>query len=397
MPTVFESSLPWFSTALLLAGCSTVDSTPLPVQNDTTGGISSVSGATRAGGYYLPKSLLSLTLRKNNDSTTPRDAYYFDEPILKRIPDPDKFYRLDLHLSINADDDFKVEWDGATGFLKKLTLSSDEKSAQIIETVAKTVITLISGVPSAKLGTSPQARAAREQDPIVFQQIVDPTNPAAVGELNIQLVPFQRCIWLQPEPVFTPPTSNGNAKAGGTAGLFYRIPRPYRMTTYYGHYSGNSAGIQGQNSTDAHTAQNRDASTCAGDVVSAYILAIENTSPVMRIDVTRAAFVKSVNTVDFTDGMVTALHVEKPSSSMAIVRVPLDIADAIVSLPAQILQLRIDQTNQRQQLIDAQDKVVTAQKSLIEAEAQLAEARRKVAETGGTTSPAPSPDESPAR
>lgn len=86
-----------------------------------------------------------------------------------------------------------------------------------------------------------------------------------------------------------------------------------------------------------------------------------------EIDLVRAAAVKKVVTADFADGMLTKLVLDKPSQALAIAEIPFNVLSAIVAIPAEIVQLKIDTSSQNKDLLDAQKDLIEAQQSLLEA------------------------------
>src|SRR3546814_1557053 len=86
------------------------------------------------------------------------------------------------------------------------------------------------------------------------------------------------------------------------------------------------------------------------------------------ITVTRAAFDEKTTTIDFEEGTLKQVDISKTSEVLEIVSLPVEILKAIVAIPAELIQLKIDTTNQEKNLIDAQKAHIETQLKLIEAQ-----------------------------
>jgi|HubBroStandDraft_4_1064222.scaffolds.fasta_scaffold03785_3 hypothetical protein len=86
-----------------------------------------------------------------------------------------------------------------------------------------------------------------------------------------------------------------------------------------------------------------------------------NASPVLSIGIERAAFANRKTTVNFDPpGTLTDVAVDKESEAAGFVVIPLSIAQAIVDVPAQILKLRIADTQNQAALLQAQGELFQA-------------------------------------
>ena len=84
------------------------------------------------------------------------------------------------------------------------------------------------------------------------------------------------------------------------------------------------------------------------------IVGLPQAGPISYIPMNSAAFVKTVNDVQFADGAITSWSAERPSEVLEVVRLPVKIATAIISVPAQILSLKIDYSTKDRSLLEAQ-------------------------------------------
>jgi hypothetical protein len=89
------------------------------------------------------------------------------------------------------------------------------------------------------------------------------------------------------------------------------------------------------------------------------------------IDLQGAPLVKRVNTLAFQNGLLTSTRVEKPSSALAAANLPLEIAKAILSAPAELLTLRYKSEGD---VLKGKAEVLRAQKDVLDAQQKLQEA-----------------------
>jgi hypothetical protein len=148
--------------------------------------------------------------------------------------------------------------------------------------------------------------------------------------------------WLDPSVTNTAP--QGPLHADGTNSIYYRPLKPCKIrVAYANNYFEN-------------------------------IIYLPNKSPAIAIDITRPAFVKQVNKLAFTNGVLTEVYLNKPSEVLAGLKIPGDIINAIVgsALPLQV-QVTLDKATT--ELLDAQgSQIVSLQQQLAEAQAKAQQA-----------------------
>ena len=89
-------------------------------------------------------------------------------------------------------------------------------------------------------------------------------------------------------------------------------------------------------------------------------------SPVQSYQIDRTMFVSKSVDLEFVDGVPTKLHLDRPSPAMEVVSLPLDLATAILSAPAEIFRLRLDYSS-------ALENERRGRKSALEADQELRE------------------------
>jgi hypothetical protein len=98
--------------------------------------------------------------------------------------------------------------------------------------------------------------------------------------------------------------------------------------------------------------------------IDAAVTMLPQIGPISYIPMRSSAFVKTVDDVVFDNGMLVSWDASRPSEVLEIVRLPVKILKSIVSVPAEIVKLRID-------LSDQQKGLAASQQAQIEAQAKL--------------------------
>ncbi len=324
---------------------------------------------TNAGVYYLGQTFLRVIV--NNTAGT--DNYYLAGVQTQRRVDRKHGFCLDYRSSLTAEEAFIVKKTDQ-GLLKAITSNSDDKSVDIAKTLIQTFFVGLSGnaaFPSADaIGKSSiRSRVSATQ---VVDQVYDPYHEADTALLNNSIKDYGFCLVIE-EQVFNSAYKGINdycdaplrhtsvedalkrtAKTGGPLpsvhddrhGIFYR---PRRTRTIYLYIKQDLLSKGGWK------------------LRASQAIAIENTSPVMFVGIDRTFFATRKTTALFDDGALTDITIKKDSELAGFVQIPLYIAQSVVALPAQIIQVRIDQTNQRQKLITARENLIKAETALIEA------------------------------
>src|SRR3546814_19555736 len=95
---------------------------------------------------------------------------------------------------------------------------------------------------------------------------------------------------------------------------------------------------------------------CSSDLYDRTSLLLPTKAKLVEIPVTRAAFVEKTTTIDFEEGTLKQVDISKPSEVLEIVSLPVEILKAIVAIPAELIQLKIDTTNQEKKLIRSEER-----------------------------------------
>ena len=111
--------------------------------------------------------------------------------------------------------------------------------------------------------------------------------------------------------------------------------------------------------------------------VDAALVLIPQLGPISYIPMRSSAFVKSVDDVTFSNGSISSWNATRPSGALEIVRLPVRVLTALISVPAQILSLRVDLSDQDKALAISQEAQISAQQKLSVLKECIAAAERE--------------------
>lgn len=103
--------------------------------------------------------------------------------------------------------------------------------------------------------------------------------------------------------------------------------------------------------------------------IEATITMLPQIGPISYIPMRSSAFVKTVDDVVFDNGMLVSWNASRPSEILEIVRLPVKILKSVVSVPAEIVRLRIDLSDQQKGLAASQQAQIAAQAKLAKIQA----------------------------
>lgn len=103
--------------------------------------------------------------------------------------------------------------------------------------------------------------------------------------------------------------------------------------------------------------------------IEATITMLPQIGPISYIPMRSSAFVKTVDDVVFDNGMLVSWNASRPSEILEIVRLPVKILKSVVSVPAEIIKLRIDLSDQQKGLAASQQAQIAAQAKLAKIQA----------------------------
>ena len=299
-----------------------------------------------AGGpdYALPKGLVPLRLLRHK---TKRNHFGLRLDKVRYIGDDDFRYTLVYRPSVFSSDVVKItkrggfsDVDGA-GLLEKVEFTSDEQSGQVLLKVVElakeaTKATFVPFGPVEYVDETDED----EFDTVLYDGPFDPLSSDDLERINSVLNAHVRNGNISIE-VRLHGRDKNLAKSVGTdecrSSICFR--RPIVADLILKHNGREFRRIN---------------------------VVLPDQSTIGGIDVVRAALVKEVTTIEFESGMLKSLSVTKPSEALAGLRIPIEVARAIVSIPGEILQLKIDTTKDSTALHNARLGELKAREQLIE-------------------------------
>jgi hypothetical protein len=355
---------------LPVTACRVVESSRIAPQIETLG--PSNACASGLGSYVLPKAFLHVTVTQA-PSATPA----IGNIETSRHNDPSLVFCLDYLASYFAHDTITVrKWafppsqdksqappQPPTSFLGVVIINNIDRSAYVFEALIRAAFIAVSGNPAFR------------DDTIVAATLVDfeydPFDPDESAVINARLTKLGYCLVLEGYTFDrqTPDVSSycnspkgypnrhtfvtkAYLKAEATPadrqlpGLLYRPRMPYRLEIY-----------------------NKPDKADYWRLVKTQSVDLENLSPVLALDIRRAAFAQRTATFIFERGTLKAACVSKSSELEGFVDIPLQISKSIVALPASILSVQLDQVTNQTKLIDAERQLYQVQKAFLSAQA----------------------------
>jgi hypothetical protein len=98
--------------------------------------------------------------------------------------------------------------------------------------------------------------------------------------------------------------------------------------------------------------------------VDAAVVMLPQGGPVTYIPMNSAPFVRTVNDVQFVDGSISSWSAEHPSEALEVVRLPVRILTALISVPAQLLSVQVDVSTRERTLAETQRQQIEQQERL---------------------------------
>lgn len=356
-------------SAVQLAGCTTLAS------SYEASSIPSAPSSLDGVAYSLPMAKLRIVLVRDASGI----AVAVGKP--DYIPDPKASYLFSYRPSISAVDKLKIEVDGR-GLLTAVGGEADDQSGAIIAAVAK----LFVGVPEAALSGGGET---------LFDTVFDPADQTAretaASQLNQalarRLLPLlQRdctdAVDAAANPADLPKDSK--ERAARVRELTERairltpacratsrfVPPTITMAIQYAPFK--FAGGRPAPCTVGFCARKLSPATITfaldGIPFASEQFLLPNGSDPVPYGLRRAAFAKATYAVKLQDGMILSSEINKGSELLAIANVPLEIVKGVFATAAELVQLRINLTNNEKAL-------ATAQQERLEAEDLLKDAR----------------------
>ncbi len=344
---------------LALAACSMADSSLIGQADAPSGlGCRGTSGA-----YYLSKTYFKVKVVKHQ---LPGGAWVNElvELVPTRRPDRNHGYCLDYLASATADEKLHVKMDNDF-LLQSISSEAVDQSGYIIKTLIRAAFTGITHVQARSF------RSHKAQPVDVFEGEWDPINKVQSAVVNSALKDAGFCVIVEGatfdlarqtvdsycnDPASAHAVKNAPREAFEEApaanrrlhvkGIAYRPRVPHAVYVFVNPTPGK-----------------RGRWTLA-EVKS---VPIENDQPTVSVGVDRSFFAARKTSLVFDQGALRNICVHKTSELLEVSTIPLEVAKNIVALPTNVIQLKVQNTNNYAELINAENELIKTQESHLKA------------------------------
>lgn len=350
----------------MLAACAMVSSSPMLIDGE---GVCESS----AGAYYLPKTLLYVQVDEKSGAGEGGEKNISHEISLsyKRVPDRRFGFCLDYLARATSDDTVDIKKYSDTHLLGIVSTDAVDQTRYILQTLIQSVFTVASGNPAFPGARSFGSRALPSRT--VLKAEFDPFNAPRAAEINDALREYGFCMVLEPHTVdlratsveaycdnprrvlqragavnldydYSRPVFLDEGRRRGKGGIFYRPRVPYQLHVYL----------------------NKQYKGARWQLGLTRAIEMENISPVLAARVDRTIFAQRKTTLIFDEGMLENVCVFKKSELLEAANIPLQVVQSVVALPTEVIQIRINQTNNQASLVRAETELIKTQREYIE-------------------------------
>lgn len=326
-----------------------------------------VACSSTLGSYALPMAQLRVRVVQTDNGPPELEAPVAgtDSPIeVVRRPDPNLTFCLDHLNSVLSKDTITVRKteqgkDKGSPYLFAVLVNATDQTSVILQALARTALVFVSG--------SHGFRGATGVKKILADLEFDPLDHVQTTRVNRALRQHGFCVVL-----------DDYTAASGEIDRYCNAPDDRRPTELMLRYreaqntrvDPHGAGLfyRPRQSFSATVYQRKDPRGRGGwNIAARKIVQLENLSPVLSLDITRAAFAGKQVNFAFDSGVLTVACVSKASEVLGALDVPLAISRSLVELPTTIIQVQIDQTKKSAALVQAETQLLALQKAQLAA------------------------------
>jgi hypothetical protein len=311
---------PVLAVALLAVACSTLNSEFVAGEGAGCSGV--------FGSYYLPTSVLPVTIDR---SMAGRPAITVGEP--EFVPDTVLGPACLNYLGSIASDDTIDVVRTPNQLLTSIRSKAVDRTLAMVTELGRTLDR------AGEVNTPPE--------PIRF----DPFDRVAAATVNADLARDGYCVFVE----------GASFPAGIDAAAYCDDPWRYRGENLTGELirrsganrqSAMSRGVLYRPLMPQMLAVYRRSATPRGpwSLFERRAILLPNLAPVLAIDVPRALFAQNDVTIDFSNGALTGIAIDRTSEASGLSSIFLELTEAVVKLPAQLIQLRFAYIKSENQL-----------------------------------------------
>jgi hypothetical protein len=308
------------------------------------------------GYYFLPRALLNV---KATSDPVARTRTLDLGSVPTTIADTKQAFCLD-YLASPQSIDLVVVDRSPLGLLQRINSNVEDRTPQIAQMLIQTAENLAIAGRAAALPNT-------QSDSLNIQ--FDPFNYADMVETKKALRRFGFCIYVEGYSFPSEGLSNQQIRAGANDWC----SSPIEATPFFEHPLLTFAKLpvppeamrrgvlyRPKSTHNIVILRRKDPAGGPWELFQTKRFELPNASPVLSIGIERALFTTRVTTVNFNDGTLTDVAVDKDSEAVGFVTIPLAAAKAITEVPSQIVKFRIADTQSHAALINAQGNLLKA-------------------------------------
>ena len=305
--------------------------------------------------YYLPETVLDVEFKLHLFKIDSGDWQLKNQmiSISPRIVASNSLFLLNHEMNVFSDDKLVLK-SNEQGLLESVTVDVKDNTGQIITDIAKTVISAFGGGVAPIPGAGPdKLRTEENQDKYEDTISIQIQRQVRLSEFNTKVAKLsisEKIPFYFKDSLYS---WNSNLSIALEGYKFFiddeTIKGPIKgvltrpMTT---------AKIRVTTDSDSMLMVNRE-----------LVVNVIDESKLILIPISRVAFVHKKQSLTFRQGVLVSNDLDVPSLMEGIISVPIEIAKAIIALPAELVQLkfnfsggkdRIDQLEQNMKLLQEQ-------------------------------------------
>jgi hypothetical protein len=366
--------------ALAGGGCQMLDSNWL----DTDPRAAGTTCTTNAGTYSLPRRLITVTVTGTDKSGFNLKVDATGDTTAPYVADRNENYCLDFLLSPLSADRVGIQRT-EDGLLRRVYTQADDKTKDIAQQLIQGAADLVSsnqaGTPGRSFATRP--RFAGDADPVVATFMFDPFVEREAREVNIALVEYGYCLYLDTHrDPFAPRWSQqicrdavvGRKKGSRNPAVYAEPSMVYKADPAYPR-SGLaifdprpvSAEVQQRGVLYrpelTHTLvviRKPDPGSRFSEwrPVASDKIVMPNAAPAFVLEFKRAVFVKAETDVQFHNGLIKNVTVNKPSELLAASNLVVAAAQIVTNIPKRALTIFNNRTENTIDLINTNAQLI---------------------------------------
>jgi hypothetical protein len=306
--------------------------------------------------YYLPTACLLIkataTVIVTKDTGTKNiidtklSEITFDSTV-QIVPDTRSFFSIKYTPSFFSNDDLKLSIN-SSGLIEGINLTAEDRIANIIAEVAVAPKTILSADEAEAKKKSLVSETSKE-GVTVITETKQYNNNFFILTNEIRKENASRR-WI----INVDGASETDSTVDASFRLKFDIPSPGSFL-----FKDNFQELEGILLRPLQTIiMSTHTSSCIPPLQ--YQLLVPDESKVVSISIKRSAFVKKVYGFKMTNGMLTENTINKPSEMEGFMSIPIKIAKAIVSIPAQIISFKIENIKHQTSLVTEQQNLSKA-------------------------------------